>query len=415
MNKKGYSSRNHIDLFFYIGVICLAFLFSRYMKETLPIIYIGFHIVDLAEKASYFFNIPVYSRNYVPCNHEKSEITCNQLIHSWSLVKEWEDSHRNIPYSIYDDEIVHLRPAHGSSNRIIISLTSLIISLVLNSTIHTTKQIKNGFFLPDFINTNPIGNCTKTTQYKHIEITPQLLYQHKLGNNKKKHTHYIVTNVLHIGFLIDARLGGFIYDNFGDHVVYFLSNYIARIDQNIINHILKSIAYIPRSICLFTTHLRYEKGLKFFIGTDLKKVADIILPFLVDQSLIKPSVFYLESDSALVIEYMQKQSKNMFRSIVHLKGTKSGTNVFVLLMCSNKLLLTFRSTFSFLAAARSLTTAYWFSVENPGVLRFRNSQCGIASMMWESLPLYSWRLNDYSRLSKENEFLFRRFVKNTVM
>lgn len=393
----------------------VAILFSLillYQKDTQMILSYYFskssHKTRL-DDAIAGLNLPVHVRNYVHCSRPESEVTCAQIIHAWRIVKEWRDMQNVLNRTIDDTHVVHVVPLEGSANQMFHLITGGLLSIAFNRTMFQVRNLE-GYHVPDdAVRFQPV-TCNKSQLGLFYD---KIWDKYKWEGLQKSKYHFTVTHTLHTRYLVYTGIGHFTTGHFGEHMIYFLGNYFIRINDNIFDHVMKFVGRIPKTTYLFGVHLRYQGGYPFFIGP-LDKVYKVIVPFLNEQLKKRPTQIFLATDSRIILNNMTDFFKDSLITLRYLPGTKSGINDLAMLMNCNKMICSFRSTFSYLASALTLKRSYWYDRDRPFLLYFSNSQNGIISMLWESVKVYSKRTNEFDHLMPGNENLLRRYFHNQI-
>jgi hypothetical protein len=82
-----------------------------------------------------------------------------------------------------------------------------------------------------------------------------------------------------------------------------------------------------------------------------------------------------------------------------------------MLEMSDDLLLTFRSTFSYMAMARTARRAWFIDKETPDVFQITNSQASIISMLYHKFDFNDWQPSRRFHVTEGVVATWRRYFK----
>lgn len=358
-------------------------------------------------------NLPNYARNYIHCSSKKSEVSCDQVVHAWNVIHNWELTQNRLNRSIADSMVVHVSPRCGSANQIFHIISGGVLALVFNRTYYTEDMLK-GFDVPPQ-SLKKIVKCK--TRKRHMLFTHNdynflnFTYKQLLENNN---THYAITYSLQTRYYLIPGVGDYILNHFGYHLVYFLGNYFIRLNRDIFEHVKYQFSAIPNHIQIWGLHLRYQNGHRAFIQKNLNRCFKVVVPFLEEKTKKKPSVFFIASDEEKVRKKLIENFPNRSFCLSPLQGTNPAMNDFIMLMNCDELLLTFRSTFSYLTSALTQRNAYMLNMDFPYVLKYTSSQVGIGMILRETY-YFSKLTNKECILTPSNEHLMRKYISNYVL
>lgn len=401
-----------LELLTSAGIILM--ICCLYIRNYEPI-FSSFKVIDSNSNkliiAQIGLNLPYYALNYIDCKNNKSEVTCQQVVHAWNVIHNWESEQTSLNRTINDTKVIHVSPRCGASNQMFHILAGGVLAIILNRSYFSENTLRD-FKVP----VPPMKMITKCTKsIKHHFLMEDHLWRRKSFNQMlhNNDSHYYITYTLHTRYFYIPGVSDFIFNNFGYHMVYFIGNYFIRLNQQIFEHVKHRFSLIPNHVVIWGIHLRFDRGHRAFIK-NIDDCFDIVVPFLKSKIAKVPSVLFIASDDFIVT----KRFLNVFNEIAHvlkpLHETDAGMNDFIMLMNCKKLLLTFRSTYSFLTAALTQRKAYWYNNEIPLIMKFSNSQIGIGNILREQYD-YAKLVNSECSLLPNNEHLIRKYISNLIL
>lgn len=395
--------------------------FIWFRKQDIPILfYYGaygkYNNRFIPEEAINELHLPVNTRSYIPCYHPKSEVTCQQVQHAWNVVKRWRDDQARANYTLNDPKIVHVMPHCGSANQIFHILAGGLMSIYFNRTYFINRR-PQGYHLDDNIIHYHEKICTG--RFRHIALINETNWDKYGARNLRKMntSHYVIYATLQTRFFTIDGIGQFNYNNFGEHFVYFLANYFIRFDQDIIKHVQEFFASVPKATRIFGVHLRYQNGMAVFIGKNPNHCFSVVLPFLKREYKRKPTVIALATDGNIIRRgFIKGLDPIPVMTLYPLNGTNYGMNDMVMLLNTDDLLGTYRSTFTYLSHALTMRRPYYYNCKHDYLVQFTFSQQAIVSIENEyGFKVFSKQTNQYNRIQDNNEMLLRRFFKHQIL
>jgi hypothetical protein len=193
-------------------------------------------------------------------------------------------------------------------------------------------------------------------------------------------------------------LHDYIVKNFGLHMVYFMSNYLIKLDTAHYEFCKKVYDRVPPGVRVFGVHLRFHCAHGAcgggFYSYNVSNTMNVVRPFLQWIRAERPTVFAFGSDSAdMEAAFRADFGQDMLVTDAVRKADydhRSAMRDVLFLQMADECLLSFRSTFSFAIASRSGRTCWWVDKEAPDVIRLANSQSGSMSMLYTQ-----WDVNDF--------------------
>lgn len=303
------------------------------------------YLIDMIQEATTFLNLPVWSRNYKSCLSPKSEIDCSQLIKAYKTIKEWSDIGYNRP--IY--AAVHIKPKAGIGNGLYHIISGLIVAISLNRTAQILQTI-------DGLDYNSIfkqSNDLKCKNFSHWSIIRQEYWQRNSYKSlKEANAHITVSFCFPYFILTEPDFSQFIYKHFGIHYVYFITNFAFTFDQKVRDYVNKLIGSIPKSIKIIGVHIRTHENKGYNYIYSEEKVKNVIIPFI-NQLLENKNYVAIATDWMIYVNLFKKVFKNkLILADVMRKpdGDKYDASIDIrLLMSCNKMIGSYRSTFSSMA------------------------------------------------------------------
>lgn len=362
------------------------------------------------EEATTFLNLPVWSRNYKACSSPKSEINCNQVLEAYKTIKEWSDIGANRP----SYAAVHIAPKAGIGNGFFHIISGLILAISLNRSAQILKEI-------DGIQYNPLLNRSqelKCKSFGHWPIKNQEYWQRNTYQTlKDAQVHITSTFCFPYFILTEPGFSKFVYEHFGVHYVYFILNFANLFSEKVSEYVNSLFKSVPASVKVIGVHIRTHKNqVRHYIYTR-EKVEKVILPFL-NGLLEEKNYVAIATDWMVYIDlFKEKFGERLLMADVMRKpdGDKLGASIDIrLLMGCNKMIGTYRSTFSSIAGMMAMHRVFYVAVEYPNVFQFSSSQVGITSGIFEDEADFNYFVNTRVRLYSPLEPALRTFFRNTV-
>lgn len=377
-------------------------------------------------------HLPTWSRGYLPCNHPKSEVTCPQIVHAYRILNGWAESQKKGFANHKHFIIQHLYD--GVGNRMSTDTATFIIALMGNRTYTVeafhpssdpTKTFGQAFdFHPAvsyrFANNSEVNDYFSKNINSAFNIQTFDMWYHYDYNliNERYKTVYI--NYLLFAPMAYAhhQLSQFCYQHFGIHATYFICNFLMYIPEIAMRNAKMVVDSVPKNILLFGVHLRFHEPNHFF-AKDVPTTINAVKNFLIDQYKKKPLIFALATDSPQI----ERSFKNIFpNNTISTNALRipdadhlSALYDIALLEYCQKYLFTYRSTFSFIVAARRAKRGWFVDKETPDVFEISNSQSSIISMLYHQFDVNDWQVNRRFRLTSAGENTFRRYYLSFLL
>ncbi|KAH0788902.1 hypothetical protein GPJ56_007197 [Histomonas meleagridis] len=366
-------------------------------------------------------HLPTWSRAYVPCTSEKSEVTCSQVVHSWRVIQQWVNYIGEIPYQ--NRKYIHiLHCSNGLGNRIGMDVVMFLLAVMTNRSIviegnhlYQGKVITDHGSAYDF--SYPVIHLTNETQQilsARNEFKIETLNDFHSINffNHSNETFYLRDLLFSSMIYVHYQLSDFALRHFGMHSIYFLTNFLIKYSDDKYKYIFELYKNIPKNIRIFGIHLRFQQPGHFFTyGIDHNMRT--LVPFLNDQLNKRPTIFAFTSDSKeMETEFLKVYGNNtiLTNTIKKPDFDHDSPQVDVLfLMYADQCLLTFRSSFSFLVMASTCKRGYFIEKESPGIFRMANSQAGAISALYHRRDYNDWQTTRRLVLNDMNENCYRYY------
>ncbi|KAH0792647.1 hypothetical protein GPJ56_003481 [Histomonas meleagridis] len=212
-----------------------------------------------------------------------------------------------------------------------------------------SRKSKNSFMLenwPDPFNYNTL--LTYDKPIKQTVIFPSFLYT-------------------------EPNFSYYLRSHFGGHLIYYLQNYFMYFSNSTIDYVQNEFKKVPKNLKVLGIHIRTHRADKAFI-TDETQLTKVLYPFLDDYIIKdKPYLFIAVTRENLFKMFEEKYGERVFTSDVKKRpdGRKADAvrDLACLMMC-DRMVGTYRSTFSVLAGARALMRPYYVTMGVDYVFRF---------------------------------------------
>lgn len=373
-------------------------------------------------------NLPTWSRSYVPCTSNESEVTCSQIVRAWRVIHNYENYIHNTPFKdrkhyIFDHE------NRGVGNRFSIDASNLLICLFSNrSYIYNATHPENGDLDSPgqaYI-TNPIAIEYSTVLNESLQIggtkswfiSP--FYNTWTSFKPNIYRKFIRNNeLIYMGLTYThPEIGKFAMENFGIHAGYFLSNYLSRLTNESMEEAKRVYANVPRGTRVIGVHLRFHLPGQFY-SHNITSTMNAVSRFLDEKLKEKPTMFAFASDNQdMENAFKQKYGRyTITTNSIRIPDYDHNTALYdlALLEMADELLLTYRSTFSYVVSMRTLKRAYFVEKEAPDVFQLGNSQAGGISPLFHNYDVNDWQLNRRVFFSPNAEDQLRNFTKYLLL
>ncbi|EAY14908.1 hypothetical protein TVAG_380180 [Trichomonas vaginalis G3] len=373
-------------------------------------------------------NLPTWSRSYVPCTSNESEVTCSQIVKAWRTIKQWEN-HVNTT-SLEDDRYVLTKHYFdGVGNRISIDIIVFLLALMGNRRMVVEGSCMKGG--------QAVQGCGNAYYYQRSILLQNKTTELILADASRNPPYYVQTFdgwwwaefngpfksrvTLDLSYLMYAtqmythfQMYDYAKDKFGMHAIYFISNFLCRIPQKNIDQAKKIIENIPKGTRIFGVHLRFQFPGQFY-SYSVETTMKVVKPFLWQKIREQPTVIAFASDSkAMEEEFLKEFGKYSVKSnatrMADFDHVSALTDIALLMMC-DECLLSYRSTFSFAIASRMGKRCWFYEKEALGIFQASNSQATAVSLLFHNWDVNDWQTNRRFKHASHNEEGMRYFYK----
>lgn len=381
-----------------------------------------------------FLNLPKWSRSYVSCKSDKSEIKCSQIAHAAKIFRKWVNTVESAKNESLD-KCKYILARHyfdGLGNRISIDIYLFLVAVMSERCLviegrfpQNGRDSGGGGNAFDYQSSIMHQNDTISAVLKDPRINPPIFLQVFDGwwdSNYKR--YFKMPNYMDLDRLIYStmiythyELYEFCRKNFGIHAVYFLSNFLVRIPEKNMEIVHSIFKKVPKSLQVFGIHLRFHRPNEYF-AYSVEQVIQTVVPFLQIVDKKKPTVFALASDSEELVRSLRSVFPNNTITTDSIKKSDydhvTALTDVAFIMMANQCLLTYRSTFSFTIASRMGKRAFFYEKESPGIFRAGNSQATAVSMIYHQWDFNDWQTSRRFRLKPQHEEAIRYFFRYLV-
>ena len=376
-------------------------------------------------------HLPTWSRGYLDCNDNRSEITCPQIVHAWRILNGWAEDQKKgfanhkhyIMQHLYD----------GVGNRMSTDMVTFLIALMDNRTytvqaVHPSADPKKSFGQAfDFHPAVTYRGGDNEEVNKYFEQNIGTAYEIQTFDRwfsydyKQLFQTYPLLSTTYLLFATmpysHYQLSEFCFEHFGIHATYFICNFLMRIPDIAMDQAKKVVDSVPPNIQLFGVHLRFQEPNHFF-AYNVQRTISTVEGFLQDRASKKPTMFALATDSSA----MERQFKSIFPNTICTTALRipdadhlSALYDIALLEYCEKHLLTYRSTFSYIVMMRLGRNAWFVEKESPGVFNISNSQASMISFIYHQYDVNDWQTTRRFRLTAPGEKAFRMYFKYFIL
>jgi hypothetical protein len=367
-------------------------------------------------------HLPVWSRGFVPCDSPASEVTCSQIFRAWKLLNSWSVSQKAGFESVGH---VLVRHAHaGLGNRFSTGAAAFVIALAGNRSfsVEASYPAAGGRRLGQAFDLHPavaLLNRSAAGAAPFPIAADAAWFAYDFAGALAARASLAVGALVYATMpYANAQLAALCYAHFGRHMVYFVSNFLMRLPAGALREAAAALAAVPRGVRVFGVHLRFHRAGRYFAYSEPRTMRSV-LPFLRFASARRPTVFAFASDSALLASHFAFAFPRQTVTTRALRRSDrdhaSALFDLALLEMAEERLLTYRSTFSYVAMARTARRAWFVDKETRDVFHVSNSQAAVISMLFHQFDVNDWQTARRFRISDGVEAAFRRYFKFFVL
>jgi hypothetical protein len=253
------------------------------IRETFTSSQLAFATLDL--------HLPVWSRDYIPCDSNASEVSCSQVFHAWKVLNGLAASQTASFSSVNHFLMKHLYD--GVGNQLSTDTTTFVIALMDNRSYSIQAFYPNAGkrrfgqvfeFHPavtvlQVSNTNEVDNDWVTTSLAayHLYMFSDW-FRDRYADIFRGYKSLVVDLLLY-GTVLSTNpdMVMFCYSHFGRHMVYFVCNYLMRIPERALQEAKAAIDPVPQEVSTFGVHLRFHQAKRCF-AYSAKRTMNIVFP-----------------------------------------------------------------------------------------------------------------------------------------
>ena len=362
-----------------------------------------------------FLNIPTWSRGYVHCSNPESEVTCSQVVHAYRIIKGWEDHIAKIPLDERKYFVIK-HPIKGMGNKMTTDINGFTMALMSNRSVLVISNYpsRNGLVLehaykypPSVLTSvNQLPESLQKNANDFVNIPTDIRWScYDVKNRLLGDDQFVGMSDLLYGSMIYANKDTSIYarENFGIHAAYFVGNYFSRFPESSIKVAHDILSQVPPDKTVLGFHIRYHRAGQYYshgfnqtmpiVYDEIdRRIAesknsdkpDIVLAVSTDNLEIKRMMIERYGDRVLMTDALRKPDKDH----------QSAQDDMALILGSDEIYATYRSTFSWIIVSKSGKRAWWIEKEAPHWFPSMNSQTGCISMIYHWRDHCDWRTND---------------------
>jgi hypothetical protein len=200
---------------------------------------------------------------------------------------------------------------------------------------------------------------------------------------------------------VNADTAQFCWAHFGGHAAYFVGHYFSRFPAGAVATAAKVLEAVPPNRTVLGIHIRFHRAGQYY-SHDLNQTMQIVyeevdrrvsanrglvLAVATDTEDIKQRVITRYGERVLMADVLRKPDKDHQGAQVDM----------ALLLGSDELMATYRSTFSWVVVSRFGRAAWWIEKEAPHWFPASNSQAVGVSIVYHWRDHCDWRTNDRVR------------------
>jgi hypothetical protein len=366
---------------------------------------------DELETAVEFLNLPTWSRGYVPCSDPTSEVTCSQVVRAYRLIKGWEYNISETPMK-KRRYFVLKHPVKGMGNKMTTDINAFAMALMSNRSVLVTSNF-------------PVGETGVVFEHAYSFPKSVMVNRSQLPRNLHSDSRHFVNipadirwscwdvksvifgkrqfvgmDDLLYGIMIYAnqQTAEWCWENFGGHAAYFIGNYFSRFPEKSINRAKEILSTVPRNQRVLGVHIRFHRAGQYYshglnqtmpvvyeeIDRRLAREKGLMLAVATDNLEIKRLMLARYGRKVLMTDALRRPDKDH----------GSAQNDMALLLGSDEIIATYRSTFSWIIVSKSGRRAWWIEKEAPHWFPASNSQATGVSMVYHWRDHCDWRTND---------------------
>jgi hypothetical protein len=272
------------------------------------------------QEATLRLGIPTWSRSYVNCTDDRSEVTCGQIVKAWRAIRKWELAVApKTPKDDYSLEIVHTwTKLGGIGNRMMQEMVGGVVAMMLNRTVSVycrspVRRRWKGQNDYHFVRSGVIEYPSPPTcphGHNHSTIPCDAPFYHAdfFGPKQKDRHIFFGMTLLSSMVYLHPQLFEFVREAFGHHAQYFMLNYLMRIPDGYITQVTELTKAVPRTVVLFGVHLRFQYAGQYY-SRGIAETLSVAVPFCQAQQARRPIAFAFCSDNVELFDRFKSKFK----------------------------------------------------------------------------------------------------------
>jgi hypothetical protein len=362
------------------------------------------------ETAEQFLNLPTWSRQYLPCTHRESEVTCSQIIRAYRVIKRWEDHNANLSYTDRKYFVIK-HPIKGMGNKMTTDINGFTMALMSNRSVLVTSNFptKQGVkfehaypFPPSVLINRSVLPKELHHASKHFPAVPCNISWSCFPVNEliQSSKQFVGIDDLLYGPMVyvNKDTADFCWENFGAHAAYFVGNYFSHFPDGALARAKEILQTVPPGKRVLGLHIRFHRAGQYYshgfnqtmpivyeeVDRRLGADENLMLAVATDNLAIKKLMFARYGRRVLMTDALRKPDKDH----------TSAQSDMALILGVDEMCMTYRSTFSWIIVSKSGRRAWWIEKEAPHWFPASNSQSTGVSIVYHWRDHCDWRTND---------------------
>jgi hypothetical protein len=202
---------------------------------------------------------------------------------------------------------------------------------------------------------------------------------------------------------------------FGEHLSYFISNYMTRYPTKLSQEVPQILNYIPSDAIVIGVHARIHRKNHYF-GRSKKTIINAIFSEI-DGLIGNPKVFLaLATDNSDIFSRIKKRygNKVLYTNAIRKPDTHHLSTIMdmILLQYSDIVVGTYRSSLSFMIHSRCKIKPYYLERESPKFLSLYHPDAGSFAVLYQNHNEFGWTMNNLTHICTESHVdILRKYYK----
>jgi hypothetical protein len=357
-----------------------------------------------------FLNLPTWSRGYRRCNHSESEVTCSQVIRAYRLIESWETHVAAIPLSERRYFVIQ-HPVKGMGNKMTTDINGFAMALMSNRSVIVTSnyptrdglKFEHAYSFPPsvILNRSALPKALRSPSRHFVSVPTDIHWScfdvDALVNGGDQFVG--ISDLLYGPMIyVNPYTARFCWENFGGHAAYFISNYFSHFPPKAIKTAQEVLATVLPGRKVLGMHIRFHRAGQYY-SHGLNRTMPIVFEevdrrIAADQGLM----LAVATDNLEIKRMMHKRYRARVVMTDALRKPdrdhQSAQTDMALVLGSDEVLATYRSTFSWVVVSKFGRRAWWIEKEAPHWIPSSNSQSVGVSMIYHWRDHCDWRTND---------------------